>query len=115
MQGRGGPRCVGEIVSIGAPVSPAATQTINPFDHPRILIADYAAAERLMQYVVKTLAGQRWLASSPVIVLHPDVELAGGLADIENRALQELAEAAGARRVTVHYGRTLTDQEAAEL
>ena len=100
-----------EIVSVGEPVSPGAVRTVRPFDHPRIVVDDYVAAERVLQHVIRRLSGSRWLAASPVVLIHPDVELAGGLTPIEVRALRELAEGAGARKAGVHYGRSLTDQE----
>jgi len=99
------------VVSVGDPVSPSAVRTVNPFEHPRILVADYVVAEKILQHVFKILSRNRWLAPSPVVLIHPDVELAGGLTQIETRALRELAEGAGARKVAIHYGRLLTDQE----
>ncbi len=99
------------VVSVGDPISPEATNTLQPFDHPRILIEDYTAAEKIFMYVVRKLSGYKYFMPSPVMVVHPDLELEGGITQIELRALREIAEASGARTVYFHSGRQLTDQE----
>lgn len=99
------------VVSIGEPIDSAATVTIWPFNHPRILIEDFTAAEEIFCYVVRELTSVRFIKPSPLMVVHPDLELEGGVSQIESRALLEIAEGCGARRVHVHYGRQLTDQE----
>jgi len=86
---------------------------LTPFQHPRILIEDFAGAEKVVQYAIKELFGRRLLSPSPIVVLHPDIELEGGLTQIEARALREMAEGAGARKVYIYYGRQLSDQEVA--
>ena len=52
---------------------------------------------------------RRLSGARPTLVIHPEIELAGGLSDIETRALEE----PGA--VRVHYGRKLTDLEVREM
>ena len=103
------------ILSVGDPVDPSAVRVLMPFQHPRILIDDLAGAERLVQYAIRKLYGTGPIAPSPIVVVHPDIELEGGLTQIEARALRELVEGAGARKVYLHYGRQLTDQEVASL
>lgn len=44
------------------------------------------------------------LAIRPVVVIHPMEKIEGGLTEIERRAFQELATAAGARETVVHEG-----------
>lgn len=103
------------ILSVGDPVDPAAVRVLMPFQHPRILIEDFVGAEKVVQYAIRTLYGKGLIRPSPIVVVHPDIELDGGLTQIEARALLELAEGAGARRAYLHYGRDLTDQEVASL
>jgi len=99
------------IVSVGEPISPNATSTIWPFKHPRILIEDFTAAEKLIRHALRQLTKARIIQPSPIVIVHPDLDLEGGITQIESRALMEIAEACGARKVHVHYGRQLTDQE----
>ena len=103
------------VVSVGDPVSPDATSTLKPFDHPRILIEDYTAAEKIFMYVVRELGGHKYFMPSPIMVVHPDLNLEGGVTQIELRALREIAEGSGARKVFLHDGRQLTDQEVNDL
>lgn len=101
----------GTILSVGDPVDPTAVRVLKPFQHPRILIEDFTGGEKVIQYAIRKLFGMDLLRPSPIVVVHPDVDLDGGLTQIEARALREMVEGAGARKVFLHYGRQLTDQE----
>lgn len=103
------------VLSVGDPVSPGAVRTLNPFQHPRVLVNNFTGGEKIVQYAIRKLAGTRLIAPSPIVVVHPDVELEGGLTQIEARALREMVEGAGARKVYLHYGRQLSDQEVSSL
>ena len=82
----------------------------------RILIEDFAGGEKIVQHVIRELFGMGPITPAPIVVVHPDFELEGGLTQIEARALREMVEGAGARKVYLHYGRPeLTDQEVATL
>ena len=76
-----------------------------------MIVEDYASAEKLLSHAVRRVANTRLFVTSPVMVVHPDLELEGGLTQIESRVLRELAESCGARKVFVHYGRQLADPE----
>ncbi|NNF66405.1 MAG: hypothetical protein HKM98_02745 [Gammaproteobacteria bacterium] len=99
------------VVSVGLPVSPDAVSKSNPFDHPRLLVSDFALADKAFSYVVKMAARDSYFQPSPIIVVHPDVELEGGLSPVEARVLRELSESAGARKTYIHYGHMLSDDE----
>ena len=101
------------ILSVGDPVDPAAVRVLTPFAHPRILIEDFAGGEKVIQYAIRKLFGMGLIGPSLVVVVHPDVDLEGGLTQIEARALREMVEGPGARKVYLHYGRQLSDQEVA--
>ena len=105
----------GTVLSVGDPVDPGAVRVLTPFQHPRMLISDFNSGEKVVQYAIRKLVGRGPLAPSPVVVAHPDIELEGGLTHIEARALRELVQSAGARKVYLHYGRQLADQEVANL
>ncbi len=103
------------ILSVGDPVDPTAVRVLMPFKHPRILIEDFTGGERIVQYLFRELYGKGLFSPAPVVLVHPDVDLDGGLTQIEARALREMVEGAGARKVYLHYGRQLADQEVAAL
>jgi rod shape-determining protein MreB len=102
------------LLAVGEDARETGARSVRPFEHPRVVIADYAAAEQLLRYALRRMAG-RLGGAKPTLVIHPEIELAGGLSGIETRALVELGAAAGAGAVRVHYGRTLTDLEVREM
>lgn len=100
-------------MSFGDPVDPSAVRVLSPFQHPRVLIKDFNGGERVMQYAFREVLRMSLFRPLPVVVVHPDVDLDDGLTQIEARALREMVEGAGARKVNLHYGRQLSDQEVA--
>lgn len=99
------------IHSIGASAKMAAGPDIsllNPFSHPRVLLSDFAAGEKLLGHLFREMFEQKLLVPSPVVVVHPMEKTKGGLTDIERRAFRELAAGAGAREVFVHEGAELS-------
>ena len=95
-------------------VSKAVTSSINadqeslPFSHPRALIGHYTNAEILLKRLVKSMGG----FTAPRVVVHPLELIEGGLTQIEERCMTELAMgAANARYAVVHIGAPLADAE----
>jgi rod shape-determining protein MreB and related proteins len=80
----------------------------NPFSHPRMLVADFGYAEKVLTYALRKVLGARLLTPSAVVVIHPLEKLDGGLTDIECRVFRELALGAGAREVHIHVGQALS-------
>ena len=80
---------------------------INPLDHPRLLIADFAYAERLLRYGIASAYEKSLLPRSPVLIIQPMEKTEGGITDIERRMYTELGLGAGARKVYVHDGAPL--------
>lgn len=76
---------------------------LNPFDHKRSFVGDFVCAEKLLQYAVREVLGNNKFAISPRIVMHQLEKVDGGLTDIEERVLKELAMGAGAREVLVYH------------
>ncbi|KPA51971.1 rod shape-determining protein [Photobacterium lucens] len=74
---------------------------LNPFDHKRSFVGNFAYAEKLLQYAVREVLSNHRFAISPRIVMHQLEKVEGGLTDIEERVLKELAMVAGAREVLV--------------
>ncbi|PSV20945.1 rod shape-determining protein MreB [Photobacterium leiognathi subsp. mandapamensis] len=74
---------------------------LNPFDHKRSFVGNFAYAEKLLQHAVREVLSNHRFAISPRIVMHQLEKVEGGLTDIEERVLKELAMVAGAREVLV--------------
>jgi rod shape-determining protein MreB len=99
------------IEAIGAAARRTKGRIVNPFAHPRVIVDDFAVAEKLLQHAFKMVAPRTLFSASPIAVMHWLDELEGGLTPIERRVLHELGEGAGARRVYVWEGRQLTNEE----
>ena len=84
---------------------------VNPFKHPRTLLADFTAGQLVFKALLRKLFEGRLFVAAPLVVLHPLGDPEGGLTEIEVRALQELAVGAGASKVYVWHGRQLSDEE----
>ena len=104
-----------KILSVGDPADPFAVRVLAPFEHPRILIKDFTGGEKIIEYVFQKLSGNRVIRPAPIVLVHPDLNLEGGLTQIEARALREMVEGAGARQVYLYYGRPLADKEISDL
>ena len=84
---------------------------VNPFEHPRTLVADVVLGQQVLAGFIAKLYPMRLLRRRPVLVLHPRVEPAGGFTQVEIRALHALARGAGAWRAYVGQGRELLERE----
>lgn len=87
----------------------------NGFKHPRTLLADFTVAEQTLKCFLKMVLPGSFFTSSPVVVIHPQAALEGGLTQIEVRAFAELGLGAGARKVFVWEGPELSREELHEL
>ena len=82
------------------------------FSHKRSVIGDFTAAESLLKALVKEV--QQGFVLKMQMVIHPMERVDGGLSQIEERALRELAIGAGALRAVVWVGDALTDVQVVE-
>ncbi|QYK10861.1 rod shape-determining protein [Shewanella mangrovisoli] len=76
---------------------------VNPFSHPRMFVASFELAEKLLQYGISQLHTSGFRAT-PRVIVHQLEKTEGGLTDIEDRVLRELAMGAGAREVVIYLG-----------
>jgi len=90
-------------------------QIVNPFKHPRLLVAELTLGQQVLRGFLKKLYAASLLPRLPVMVLHPRIDPAGGFTEIEIRALHALGEGAGASRVLVWHGRELLQRELLSL
>lgn len=99
------------ITSVGSNATKQAISHVHwPFDHPRIVIADFQLAEKLLQAAFRELFPTSFLRPSPVVVIQSLDEWEAGLSQIERRALQELCYGAGAREVFLWQGLAPSDE-----
>ena len=78
-------------------------QTTNPFSHTRSFIGNFTLAEKILQHGIFTLNSSK-LRAAPRVIMHQLEKTDGGLSDIEERVLRELASGMGAREVLIHTG-----------
>src|SRR5216684_6528776 len=89
----------GQIVAVGAEAkrmigrTPGNIVAIRPLKDG--VIADFEVAERMLRYFIRKVHRRRWLAQPRVVVCVPS-----GITGVERRAVEDAANAAGAR--TVH-------------
>jgi hypothetical protein len=79
------------------------------FSNPRLLVADFSAAEQLLRRAMAELLPKRFMRLSlpPHLLIQPLERLEGGLSQIEERILLELGLGCGARKVRLHLGNEL--------
>ncbi|PQJ49315.1 rod shape-determining protein MreB [Vibrio jasicida] len=87
--------------------SGAGIQVINPFSHPRSFVADFYVAEKLIQHGLYKVHKSNFFKPAPRIIMHQLEKTDGGLTNIEERVLRELALGSGAREVVIYIGETL--------
>jgi rod shape-determining protein MreB len=104
-----------QVVSIGAASAPGAgVRLVRPFSHPRLVIAEFEAAQALLGHQLQQVRSSRVIVR-PEIVLHALRTFAEPLTDVEQRALIELAHSVGAWRAMVHSGSELGRAEVLSL
>ena len=79
-------------------------RVLNPFKHSRSFVADFLCAEKVLQHGVYTRHNNPIIRPSPRVIIHQLDKTEGGLTDIEERVLRELAISAGAREVVIYLG-----------
>jgi len=82
-------------------------EVTNPFSHPRLLIADFKRAEKVLMQGLREVNPSKIIAPRPIVIIHPMDKLEGGLTDIECKVYRELALGAGAIEVHLHVGEEL--------
>ena len=95
-------------VSKASEATLSAQHEAMSFSHPRALIGNFSHAEQLLRKLSKQMGG----FTAPQAVIHPLERIEGGLTQIEDRCLRELAlGGANARKAVVHVGPQLGDAE----
>jgi hypothetical protein len=91
--------------------------SMDPFSTERLLIGNFTVAEALLRSLIRQLVPKqkRFWSLPPLVVIHPMEKCEGGLCQIEERILMELALGSGARKVKLHVGAPLSDLEVVQL
>jgi hypothetical protein len=82
----------------------------QPFTSYRLLVGDFAVAEKLLKKLIKDVSTKALFAPAPTLLVHPVEMTEGGLSQVEERVFLELGLGAGGRKVRVHVGPELGDQ-----
>lgn len=85
------------------------------FTTERLLVGTFSVAEPALTQLVKSVTQDGFLRRAPRMIIQPMALVDGGLSEVEERILKELALGAGASKVVIHVGLELTDDEAAQL
>ena len=83
----------------------------TPFTSTRLLVGEFRLAEKLVCNAMKEIFPNAFWTTSPAVVVHPLEMVEGGLSEVEERLLKELAIGAGAAMAIVLTGAELTDAE----
>lgn len=81
-----------------------------PYSHSRLLVGNFSAAQICLKEAVVEAKGSGFSLAT-VIVVQPMDRLEGGLSQVEERLLHELAMGAGAYKALVWVGQRLSDDE----
>src|SRR6266581_820597 len=85
-----------------------------PFTTARLLIGQFQAAEKVLKRAVTEMSKSKIFAVSPQVLIQPLERFEGGLSEVEERVLKEVAIGAGASKVVVWVGHELNDAEVRE-
>jgi hypothetical protein len=96
----------------GQEISVAAAE---PFSTSRLLVGQFTQAATTLQQALQQLFAGRWVGVAPAMVIQPMEQVDGGLSEVEERILRDLAAGAGARRVRLWLGAKLTDDDVCRL
>ena len=96
---------------IGSEQAPVTLMSHEKFTTTRLLVGEFAIAEKLLTKGIKDLFQNSLFPPSPLVVIQPMEKTEEGLSQVEERILKELAAGAGARQVVVWVGDELSDDQ----
>ena len=83
------------------------------FTTKRLLVGNFSAAQDCLSKAIKRLVPKKlFTRKKAAVVMHPMEMDEGGLSEVEERILNELAFSSGAIKVALHIGETLTAEAA---
>ena len=84
------------------------------FTTDRLIVGNFHKAEKAIKVGIKRIYQKKWLQFSPKILIQQLEMNEGGLSEVEERILKEIAASVGARSCVVWNGHELTDSEVIE-
>ncbi len=84
---------------------------IAKFSTKRLLVGQFYEAEEALQKLIRSVIGKTWFKPALTIVMHPLEMIEGGLSQVEDRVLRELAAGVGGKEIRVWIGPSLSNQE----
>lgn len=99
-----GKSIIRDIGSKASLITGSNIEVINPFSHPRSMVSNFTYAEKIIQHAIRCLHTNKLISPAPRVIVHQLEKNEGGLTEIEERVLRELASGAGAREVTIYCG-----------
>lgn len=101
-----------EITDLTGDAGTRVFQPAKPFTTRRLLIGEFLEAEDCLKGGIEQMTGKQWLRNKPAVLIQPLAMTEGGLSQVEDRVLREVALGAGAYAVTVWVGEELPVEEA---
>ncbi len=95
----------------------AASEVVSPpepFSTSRLLVGQFSLAEYYLREGIEKVLPRKMIKRSPAILIHPVEMTEGGLSEVETRVFRELAFGAGASRVVIWEGESLTPEQVEE-
>ena len=83
----------------------------SPFSNARLAIAEFNLAEEILAKGLLEIYPKSFLRVAPVLVMHQLHQTEGGLCEIEERILRELALSVGAKQVYIWQGSVLSSEQ----
>jgi len=85
-----------------------SVQSPVPFSTARLLVGQLHAAAACLEQAVKEAYGWSLPMMGPILLIHPCEMVEGGLSEVEDHTLRELAFMAAADKVAIWTGNSLT-------
>lgn len=101
-----------EIIKVSGDLAVEVVSPPEPFSTSRLLIGEFRLAERHLSNGIKKVLPKQFLKKSPEILMHPLEMIEGGLSEVEEKILREIALGTGSHKVEIWLGEELTPQEA---
>ncbi len=83
--------------------------TTTPFTSERLLIGNFTVIQSLIKKGLKIVMGKKFFP--PIFLMHPIEKVEGGLSQVEERVIKDLAVLAGAQKGVLWLGHELNDKE----
>jgi len=103
-----------ELTAYGSSTQTLNVQAITPFTTSRLLVGNFPIAETTLSHAIKQLQGDAFFKKAPAVLIQPMEMIEGGLCMVEEKLFYELALGGGARKVVLHVGSPMNQQQVIE-